>query len=245
MTGERTVGRRSVPGTDRTASVLGVSVELPPIAPPEADRQLVALLRKARGEGVTVFDVGGSNSPARAEHLVATAFPQHDPELLIIVRGALPTSHMPRPSATTMPVPADPRVLDGLRTRLTKSRARLAPQTPGILEWGVDEANPEELSLILPALESLRSAGEVTGWSLRLRPDREALGAHLAHDRPKLISTELSLLDPLLTAYLEAQAGTAEFGAFVRGPFAGGLLDGTRFTSALSDRSPRSAPIDV
>ena len=192
-----------------------------------------------------MFDVAGSNAPAQAERMVATAFPRADPELLVLVRARLSGSRAGRGPETGGPLATDPRALEGLRTSLAESRRRLAPQSPGILEWSVGGPDADEADTAVAALESLRTEGEIAGWSLRLAPDRETLGPQLARYRPKLFSTELSLLDPSLTRYLESEARTAEFGTFVRDPFANGLLDGTRFSSALSDRTPRTGPVDV
>ena len=236
--------QRILPGTPRSCSVLGFVVSPPSTGAPDADRQVVALLRKARSEGVTVFDVSGEAPAGRAQRLVAAAFPEFDPELVLLVGGGLSRPPATRESSASKS-PEGEGPLAGLRASLAESRRRLSPQVPGILEWTLDTAPSEEIATVVASLETLRSSGDVAGWSLRLPPEPSVVSSQLGRWRPKLLSTEVSLLDPSFASFLDAEAPAAGFGVFVRNPFAGGLLDGTRFSSTLADRPPRSGPIDV
>jgi len=243
MAPARSIGRRPVPGTQRTASVFGLVVDPPLVAPPAADRQFVALLRKARGEGVTVFDVSGGAHPVRAERLLAAAFPDFDPELLIIAPGTgRGSSRRDRPAGAPSDAPDHRK---DLASNLAASRRHLAPQVPGILEWSTEAGGPDEMDAVRTSLEELRDSGEVAGWLERLASDRPTLPERLARDRPRLFSTELSVLEAGLFARIGAVRNSYGFGGFVRDPFAGGRLDGTRFDSSVAGRAPMGGPVDV
>jgi aryl-alcohol dehydrogenase-like predicted oxidoreductase len=238
---------RSVPGTARTVSSIGIAVDPTAATSPDADRSMVALLRRARAEGMTVFDAAGATSPARAERLIATAFPHADPDLFVIVRASSGTTGSAE-SAFSGGAPRTPSapVATELRAGLRESAQRLAPQVPAIVEWRVDPGDlPGDVEAAMVALEAARTAGEVEACSLRVPPGREALSAVLGRSPSRLLSVELSLLTPSLTRALDAADQADPLAVLVRDPFSNGLLDGRRFTSALSDRSPRSAPVDV
>jgi aryl-alcohol dehydrogenase-like predicted oxidoreductase len=240
MSPERSIARREVPGTRLRASILGIAVDPPPVASPDSDRRFVALLRKARTEGVTVFDVANP----RAERLVAMAFPEHDPELLVIVAGGPAVVSEGERSGSS------PKALEAVRRPVANSppldpgHRRLAPQIPGVVEWSVDEIE-ERPTAPGPVAQEASGPSSDGAWSLRLPPVRETISELLNRYRPKLISTELSLLAPDLTAYVGAEAEARGLGVFVRDPFASGLLDGSRFSATLSSRTPRSGPADV
>jgi aryl-alcohol dehydrogenase-like predicted oxidoreductase len=245
MTGGRAVGRRAVPGTPRTASVFGLALDPPAVAPPEADRQLVALLRKARAEGVTVFDVSGSAHRPHAERLIATAFPHFDPELLVIVTGEVPGAGYADPSGRSAPSSPAPDVAETLSKSLAQSRRRLSPQVPGILEGRVDTGEADGGAAAGRTLAGLASSQELVGWMPRLAPDRSAFSEGVSHEASHLFSTELSLLEPSLATSVDELFEAREFGVFARDPFAGGRLDGTRFAASVVDRALPGRPLDL
>lgn len=241
--------RKAIPGSPRTTSTLGLTVDPLPFAP-GSDEGQIALLRRARAEGVTVFDAAGGRCPARAEQLLARAFPEPDPELVILIRptvGGVPLES-PWQSPGRAPELRGDRSLpvERLGIALAESRRRLAPQVPAIVELGTERDAADSATEDLRApLDALRSSGEIIGYCSRLPRDRDTVREFLSRPRPPLVSVELSLLDRALTEALDRAARAKPLGAFVRDPFAGGLLDGSMISKGAAGRPPRSGPVEL
>ena len=240
------VARRTVPGTDRTVSELGIALDPGPAAGPASDAQAVRALRRARAEGVTLFDVSGARSPARAAGLLRTAFPQSGPELVVMV--GLVSDPAPAPSGPRSPrtPPAPGGLLSAadvegwlatLRPRLPTGAAIL-PELP----TGPREGNEgRSLPSVLGSLAERRS---ILTFSTRL--ERDALLRSGVGDVPSpIVSSELSLLDAPSLRSLAALASAPPHGLIVRDPFAGGRLDGTLVRATMGDRHPGRPPREV
>jgi hypothetical protein len=127
------VEQRRLAGVSRTFSALTISVDPPSVAPPAADARMVALLRRARDRGVTMFDVASARFPARAEKLIANAFPSPDPELGAIVGRSIESLARGHGRVED---PSSLGSLDAaLSASLSQSRGRLAPVTVCFVEW--------------------------------------------------------------------------------------------------------------
>jgi len=233
--------RRRVPGTDRGLSEVTISLDPPAVASPALDARVVELLRRARSRGVTTFDVADARYPARAERLIATAFPEAAADVGVVVgrsTRSLSGERTPRGD------PFRSRDLESaLEESLEQSRRRLAPVPITILEWtptteeGRVGTGDETLP---PARIHGRSDFE---WALRLPP--HSVGASESSGAPTVLSGELSLLDRELVARFEEGGTKSEKRLIARNPFSDGRLDGSRFAAATAPTSPGSGPIEI
>ena len=224
------IPRRTVPGGGPSLSLLGFVVEggLGSASNPG----IVERLRRARAAGVTTFDVAGSTHPAHAHWLLAEAFPEPDPQLVVILNSTADMEEPRAPSAASLPstvsrtVPAEP----------TRSPAPF-PANSIIVEVEADPARSTRRES-----DSSRTAGTegpMARRALRLAPDSERLP-----DTPgvSLYSGPLSLLDFRLGQLIEEARRPAPLGFLARDPFSGGRLDGTRFSGSWLERGPAATP---
>ncbi len=216
--------RRPLPRRGPTVSLLGFVVE--PMGPAGAasDRAMIERLRQARNSGVTLFDTAGSREPARARALVAAAFPQPDPDLVVMLAGPEETDPLRLPSRprrlseTSSPPPAGPisfstiTEVGPLRARDPVASDAMPPATP-----------------IAP--DSPRA--------VRLEPGAESLPQPVPSG---LYVGPFSLLDLRLSALFEGDPGGQPVGLIARDPFAGGRLDGSRFAGGWLELGPSAAP---
>ncbi len=237
--------RRPVPGTPFEVSTLGLELDPDPVAPPAAARQFVSRLREARSRGITLFDLARARVPARAERLVASAFPEPDPEIIVRVgRGTSPATPHHSPGRP----PREEGALGGvdrLRASLAETRARLGANHRLLVEVHLEAATRLPAGPFLRAVEELAQRKEIASWSLYFEPSAEVPGAEVEGIEVSQLSTELSLLDPTLVRALDDRAASHPTTVFARGPFAGGRLDGTRFATDLSERRTSAGPVDV
>ncbi|MGA8276412.1 MAG: hypothetical protein WB789_03760 [Thermoplasmata archaeon] len=230
--------RRVAPGGPRL-SLLGITV-IPPPVPGAGDRSAVDRLRRVRSAGVSTFDVAGSPEPRQSERLLRAAFPDPDPDLVVIVGRRL--EDLVRQEEGPAPPPDSSRgVTERLRHSLEDSNRRLAPNHVGIVEW-VDPELPPTLDW-----------GRVTHglgdgsppWLGRRWTGGDAPIPVERGDRstPLLLSGALSLLDFQLVPSLESRVREGPLTFLARDPFAGGRLDGTRAAGSAVERGPWAGPI--
>ncbi len=233
--------QRSLPSSQRTVSVLALEVGPGDPAAGPAGPTGVELLRRARREGVTLFDTARSRDPARAQRALVEAFPTEDPRLAVLV--ALGTAGLPstgRAVATGERAPVPVRE-EELHRSLNETRARLRPHGRLIAEVdGTVGAAPETRG----ALERCVRDGLLEAWSVRVPAGHEP-SPEGPRESPELYSVEASLLDPSPLRWIERVAQERPVGAFVRDPFARGLLDGRRLGAGLADRAPSSGPVGI
>lgn len=211
--------RRPYVGAPFALSDLTVTVDPP--AGPGDDALVLGLLRRARSAGITTFDIAEAADPIAARSLLARAFPHDDPELVVLVPGRSSLAEHPRngpPSFTAPgaagPVRADrPREPPALRFReLTEVAAAELTRAAG--EPGRADGAPA------PVVVRCRTAEDVE-LAARQPP-------------PRLLSGGLSLLDRSLVDAAERTVGAGRFSWIARDPFAGGRLDGSRFSARSS-----------
>jgi hypothetical protein len=207
--------RRTLPAGGPSVSLLGFVIDPPGPPTPTVDRSTIEMLRRARAAGVTVFDAASSRNPDRGLALLATAFPDADERLVVLVQ---PTGEeasrskggrAPRLASTASSVPT----LLGLVTAITE-------REPG-QQLVAGRATPARSAVrVDPAAESLPPAVE---GGLYVGP--------------------FSLLDLGIGRLIErAPPGTPSSSVFARDPFAGGRLDGSRLAGGAFDRAPSMAP---
>jgi len=201
----------------------------------------MALLRKARDLGVTTFDVADARFPERAERMLATAFPDRDPGLSVIVGRSVEGLTRER---TPQGDPTGATDLEDAITRsLERSRQRLEPVRISIVEWTPEDDSTPEPSSVAPALPIGMERGADVRWALRLPPSPSDLPS--LTPPASLFSGELSLLHPDLIARFERDTLSDQPRLIARDPFSSGRLDGTRFARTGSVNGPGMAPVDV
>jgi hypothetical protein len=129
------VPRRPIGGTPLSASVIGMVAEADRSVEAGPNPGVIERLRHARARGITLFDLAGARDPMAAATLLVHAFPEPDPDLVVILPSARPGVPAPRVgsasaslierSAATQDPAADPG-LDPAR-RVT----RLSDEPPG------------------------------------------------------------------------------------------------------------------
>lgn len=247
MSPSSSIGRRIVPGTETHVSEIGIALDPVRAATGPADRQQIDALRRARALGVTLFDVAGASSTARAEWLLRTAFPEPDPELVVVV-GPDPGPPVGRPGGEggrTETGTDGPGPETTVRSWLAEVRPRLPPGAAIVPEGRLRSPQGEEMRARAVLLGALAARHELLTWSTRI--DRETLlaGAPLDRLASPIVSTELSVLDAASLAPLADRTRPGAPALLVRDPFAGGRLDGSLLSSELGDRRPGRPPRDV
>lgn len=240
-------GQRALPGTQRTVSEIGIAVDPGPVASPTIDRQWVGALRRARREGVNLFDIAGARSPDRAEGLLRAAFPERGADLVVIVAYAPESS----PGTTepggpaSFPGTTEPPSFRTVERWLSESRSHLPPEASIVPEASLATDDPKDSRAVLTALASIASQPAVVAWSARMRRDRLLRSSWPSEPLLPIASTELSLLDARAFPRPPRAGAHPAPRLLVRDPFAGGLLDGSRLGTGLGDRRPGRAPPDV
>jgi aryl-alcohol dehydrogenase-like predicted oxidoreductase len=212
----------------------------PPVPGPAGDRGAVERLRRVRRAGVTTFDVAASPQPLQAERLLRAAFPDPDPDLVIIVGRQL--EHLVRQEEGGRPaLTSTGGVAERVRLSLEDSDRRLAPNHLGIVEW-TDPHLPPGLDW---AKATRGLGGEASTWLCRRWTQGEVPDPVLTGElsTPPLRSGPLSLLDAQLVAPIEIRMRSAPIAFLARDPFAGGRLDGTRAAGSAIERGPGAGPV--
>jgi aryl-alcohol dehydrogenase-like predicted oxidoreductase len=243
MTAFPPIERRPIPGTSAISSLLGIVVEPPSTATPAVDRGIVAALQRARERGVTTFDLAHRGPLARAERLIAAAFPDPDPALVFLVGRSWPFPPERRRSVGESPgTPSDP--LRDLEVSLGEDVRRIGRHGSVLVDFDAGEAPPERIREAVKVLDLHQAQGRISGWSLHRRSEADGTISDPAMSSAARC-VELSLLDRSALGALADRASRGPLGVLVRNPFAGGRLDGTRFAATLGERSPSTAPLDV
>jgi len=200
---------------------------------------VVERLRRARAAGVTTFDVAGSPEPRQSERLLGEAFPNRDPELVVVVGRRL-EDLIEREAARPGTVNLADGVVERLHHTLEESGHRLAPNRVGVVEW-TDPAVPPDVERAVGRL------GAAAGgpWLCRRRKEGQPapIGGAQPPARPLLLSGSLSLLDRRPVAVFEAERAEGPVVFLARDPFAGGRLDGTRAAVSGVLRGPGTGPV--
>lgn len=234
------VGRRVAPGKPRELSEIAIYLDPPAGGPPSADDRAVSLIQRARERGVTTFDVGNARFPARAERLLARAFPTPDPSVCAIVARSVDSLARERSSEE---VTTSSDLASAVRESLEESRRRLEPVPIGVVEWDPgDELGGEGPAANTPT--SYPNAGP-TEPLLAIELPRPGAPLPVPGGAPSLFSGSLSLLETdLIPAFEEARSkpGAA---LIAHDPFAGGRLDGSRFEDQARLPGPGAGPADV
>jgi aryl-alcohol dehydrogenase-like predicted oxidoreductase len=239
---ESQVSRRAVTGTSLATSSIAFTVDPPPLATPSADRRTVALLQGARARGVTTFDVAGARHARRAEHLLSTAFPADDPDLVVLLGRSVSILSQERGDSRSVAETGD--LESRLRASIEESAERLHPQKVGLVEWDHTSDPPSATPPVAEALTRLRTTGVVKGWVLAIPPDGSlsTTESEVTAGGPGLFSGTLSALETRLLFPMADRAAQNPTGFFARGPFGSGRLDGSRFDRSLADRPPGFGP---
>jgi aryl-alcohol dehydrogenase-like predicted oxidoreductase len=236
MVSERSpsIPRRAPPG-GLALSLLGMTVVPAPVPGASGDLAVLQRLRRARAAGVTTFDVAGSAEPARAERLLGQAFPEPDPDLVVIVGRRL--EDLVRRDDRDR---KDPLGGDGARDRLLRSledsRHRLSPLAIRLVEWTGEV--PEDLS----SNDALGADGSAPRFVHRIGSGAPPPSSQEPSRGAQWFSGPLSLLDAARAGPLEALARERPVAFLARDVMAGGRLDGTHGTTSMVDRGPGAEP---
>jgi len=235
------VPSRRLPG--RSESVSEISFVLATGGPRAlAGDPAIPSLRRAREAGVTTFRVADRSSLEGTGRLLRMAFPAPDPLLTVIVpcdRDAL-ARISPAGRAASEP---------GGRVRAWVAQCRqvLPDGTRLIAVWHAEGAPSDLDRAVRAGLETLIDERTLLGvaYSVPLAFAEAGAIAGVARAGPGLLEGDLSPLDPELVSQLEPLAPRGDFALIATDPLAGGRLDGSRFSSSLSDRTPGAAPPSI
>ncbi len=220
------LGRRSPPGAAWSFSAIGWDLGSGAAGRGATDRlPSVALLRRARGQGVTTFDLGRSRPSEMVETLLGEAFPDPDDELVTIL------PHRAPPSAPGESARSRDRSLTELRADLGAARHRLRGAGQLVIDWQKGDPAVPTPGPSSEEAAVLRNELAVLGWTV---PGNVPGGVQ----PPALGCGPISLLESSVPRALGfgAPTGTAWI---ARDPLAGGRLDGTAFARpVLGPRSP-------
>jgi len=191
----------------------------------------VALLRRAREAGITTFDTVESPDPDLGEALLARAFPDGDPNIVVLAHGRPPRAPTPGARAPSVQSPVTALADSGPR----RGHAAAPQRLRHVYELEIAEISGSTGSA--PGTQP----GEVE--VLRCRSvddlDRAAL-----LPGPRLLSGSFSLLDRSLGETSTRRLEPGSYSWIVRDPFAAGRLDASRF-AAGSTAIPAAAPRTV
>jgi len=234
---EPTVPQRPAPGGAYRLSAVTISLAGPAAASPAVTSLAIPLLRKARALGVTSFDLSDAPFPALAEQTIARAFPEEDPDLVVIIGWpALPGED----GRARIPVGIATHSVESREVgpAIEESLLRLGGRRRVVVDWNPARTGPGGATVVPGPLERLRSDGRIVDVAVRLRPDAGVRPA----DVTGLCSGSLSLLDLALVNEVRRAATPSGFALLARDVFAGGALDGTLLGGPFSGRGPAGPP---
>jgi aryl-alcohol dehydrogenase-like predicted oxidoreductase len=236
---ERTpVPRRPLPGSPLHLSALSLSLD--PTGPgPALDRAWATLAQQAYERGVTTFDLSTARNSARAERILATAFGTSDRPLVVLL-GRSGDDLGPTGPRTGGTADADSRPARSLARSLRASAERLPPSATIVCVWRPDRTQRPVTLPLAVGERATEPDTRIHGWALALE-DPALPSADDPADVPTY-SGELSLLDLRLVNAFEGSGARPGAALIATDPFAGGRLDGSRFSASLADRSPTAEP---
>jgi len=202
----------------------------------------VLSLRKALEAGVFAFDLSGSKDPAGAERILTRAFPEPGPELLVLAGVGRSRSGMPGPANGPRefePAGEPVDAFDDVR-RLSE---RLRLRRPPVLMLPTLPTDLAQRSRWIDGLERMCEEQRIEDWAVRWDPRGPGPGPE-GHS-PRLLYSPASLLDRRVFDATPSAIAPGADGLFITDPFAGGMLDGRRFSSSLSNRRPLDRPPDL
>ncbi len=214
MTG---IPRRPLAGRLGSVSALSLALDVPTSPVVAGPSWPVPLLRRARAEGVTTFDLGATANLPRAASLLAAAFPDGSPPVELIVPVSAPSG-----SRTSHPAPTE-SFLEPL-ARFGPLLGVISPDERGGLPRGAVEQ-----------AEQLTEAGTIAAWAVERRPTPPRDREHGPATAPVEIST-MSLLEPEWAAEVATSGAGERLRGIVRDPYAQGRLDGSRIGPASLGR---------
>ena len=220
------------PGSSWELSALTLAVD-PPSRGDDGE-QAARVVRLARAWGITTFDIASSEEPSASAAVLARAFPQGDPSVVVLAADPprkvppVPGGSPPRAARSLPGRPAtghDAPIRDARFRWLVEADAASLPAGPA--------PRPEEPSSLGahsdPTVVRCLGADDVRSASL-LAP-------------PRLLAGAYSLLERELPEAALRAFGADGFRWIAHDPFCGGRLDGSRFApgSALTGLpEPRS-----
>jgi aryl-alcohol dehydrogenase-like predicted oxidoreductase len=238
-----TISRRKLPNSDLELSSLSIAIDPTPDPRATCDALAVASLRRAWEAGVTTFDLSSARFPERAELLFATAFPDPDPGRIAILR-AEGNRHGRGAHGPTAGVRSE-SLASELSDSLRESRRRMRLGTPPVVVWWPSDADGAGLGAGSRVLERLQRTGELRAWATGLRSGSPLPPSDSLSTGSNLLVGPLSLVDRSLVPAFEQRSREGPVGLVATDPFAGGLLDGSRISRSLGDRSIGAGPTQL
>jgi aryl-alcohol dehydrogenase-like predicted oxidoreductase len=240
------IGSHTVPGIGDDVSVLGFTLDAGPPVSPTAEGPLLAQLRRARSQGITLYDIAGTRVPEHFERLFSLAFPEPQDRAFVILDPALEgvpradTAARRGSGSSAVPPLAPSQLVNSIR----EHRERLGPAANVIVETALPDA-PDRQSTLLSALRNMTRQGAIAGWAVRAGTGEPLPPERVDGIDISVLSCEISLLEPSRVPELDARALRSPTRVLVRDPLGSGRLDGSRFSAQLTDRRPGAAPYDV
>jgi len=223
VTGSGIERRRPYPGADVELSALTLTVGGGHRG--GDTRETVQMLRRGRDAGVTTFDVVEAPDPALAEMLLARAFPDGDPAIVVLSHGS---------QATPGAVPARGPATRPLGARLSDLSPAAAGVAPSRRFRRLFEVEASEVVGGTVRSRAPGDAGGATGDAPLVVRCRSTDDVERAARRPPpwILSGPFSLLDRTVPTAATRLLGAGAFSWIARDPFSGGRLDASRFAVA-------------
>jgi aryl-alcohol dehydrogenase-like predicted oxidoreductase len=224
--------RRPYPGAPFELSKLAMAAA--PSDPSVDGSAAVALLRRAWRDGISVFDTVDVPNTSVAEALLARAFPDPDPTIVVLGHDPAVQSRGPSP-IPTLGLPRGP-------IGLMHGEGPPPPHSQPFRRLVEIDAGPSGgRAAGSPNSAAAGGVSELTRV-VRCRTEAEAVDA-VRERQPCLLAGELSMLRSSVARSAAERAPSGAFGWIARDPFAGGRLDGSWFDRslpALPTSTPRS-----
>jgi len=224
--------RRPYPGAPFELSALALSLDGTRDA--VGAEAWVARLRRARADGITTFDTVDASDPLLAETLLARAFPEGDDSIVVLTASSTDGASS-RATGRRLPAPPSPApgVTDHLSSRSSRGRFQRLFEIPARSA----STRPRDWTEVGPDGSSSEAAPRV----LRCRTVQDVELAS-TWPPPRLLSGPYSLVDQGLVESALEVLGPGGFTWIGRDPFAGGRLDGTRFSPQVTGSVRRAPP---
>ncbi len=239
------IERRALAGTRLDTSVLGVSLAFGPRPFPDEDRAARTALGKFFAEGFTTFDLTSAPSLARASRLLLSTVTERDDRVVFLVGVPGRASAAWTEAGARLPSRTSPTRRGEFPGPPMEILRALSARGSVVIDWDPDIGTPEDVDSTTRWLDELEAESLIVGRAHHIPPQRLPLIQSAPATLGPLISSELSLLDPLAVESLSTLFSHRPGSVLVHDPFAGGLLDGSRFSRGLGDRAQPAPPTDV